>query len=49
LLTEVIERLRDAQNGHGLDAFVACLDPGIAASSRCIPTGPVQHMAHGTE
>jgi hypothetical protein len=26
LVTEVLERLRDAQNGH-LDAFVACFDP----------------------
>jgi ketosteroid isomerase-like protein len=27
LVTEVLERLRDAQNGHDLDAFVACFDP----------------------
>jgi hypothetical protein len=26
LVTEVLERLRDAQNGHDLDAFVACFD-----------------------
>jgi hypothetical protein len=24
---EVLERLRDAQNAHDLDAFVACFDP----------------------
>jgi SnoaL-like domain len=27
LVTEVLERLRDAQNAHDLDAFVACFDP----------------------
>ena len=27
LVTEVLERLRDAQNRHDLDAFVACFDP----------------------
>ena len=27
MVTEVLERLRDAQNGHDLDAFVACFDP----------------------
>jgi len=27
LVNEVIERLRDAQNAHDLDAFVACFDP----------------------
>jgi hypothetical protein len=27
LITEMLERLRDAQNGHDLDAFVACFDP----------------------
>jgi hypothetical protein len=27
LVTEVLERLRDAQNDHDLDAFVACFDP----------------------
>jgi hypothetical protein len=27
LATEVLERLRDAQNRHDLDAFVACFDP----------------------
>ena len=26
-MTEVLERLRDAQNRHDLDAFVACFDP----------------------
>jgi len=26
LVTEVLERLRDAQNRHDLDAFVACFD-----------------------
>ena len=26
-MTTVLERLRDAQNGHDLDAFVACFDP----------------------
>ena len=25
--TDVIERLRDAQNAHDLDGFVACFDP----------------------
>jgi hypothetical protein len=29
LLTEVLERLRDAQNDHDLDAFVACFHPGL--------------------
>jgi hypothetical protein len=27
LVTEVLERLRDAQNRHDLDAFVACFHP----------------------
>jgi hypothetical protein len=27
LLTELLERLRDAQNRHDLDAFVACFHP----------------------
>jgi hypothetical protein len=27
LVTEVLERLRDAQNDHDLDAFVACFHP----------------------
>jgi hypothetical protein len=27
LRTDVIERLRDAQNAHDLDSFVACFDP----------------------
>jgi SnoaL-like domain len=27
LVPEVLERLRDAQNSHDLDAFVACFDP----------------------
>jgi len=27
MVTEVLERLRDAQNRHDLDAFVACFDP----------------------
>jgi hypothetical protein len=27
LRTDVIERLRDAQNAHDLDGFVACFDP----------------------
>ena len=27
LAIEVLERLRDAQNRHDLDAFVACFDP----------------------
>jgi ketosteroid isomerase-like protein len=27
VVTEVLERLRDAQNRHDLDAFVACFDP----------------------
>ena len=27
MVTEVLERLRDAQNSHDLDAFVACFDP----------------------
>jgi ketosteroid isomerase-like protein len=27
MASEVIERLRDAQNRHDLDAFVACFDP----------------------
>ena len=26
-MTDVLERLRDAQNAHNLDAFVACFDP----------------------
>ena len=28
MVTDVLERLRDAQNAHDLDAFVACFDPG---------------------
>ena len=27
-MADVLERLRDAQNAHDLDAFVACFDPG---------------------
>jgi ketosteroid isomerase-like protein len=27
VVTEVLERLRDAQNRHDLDAFAACFDP----------------------
>jgi hypothetical protein len=27
LVTDVLERLRDAQNAHDLDAFVACFEP----------------------
>jgi hypothetical protein len=26
-MADVLERLRDAQNAHDLDAFVACFDP----------------------
>jgi ketosteroid isomerase-like protein len=34
---KVIERLRDAQNGHDLEAFVACFDPEYRSEQ---PTHP---------
>jgi limonene-1,2-epoxide hydrolase len=34
---EVIERLRDAQNAHDLDAFVACFDPGYRSEQPVHP------------
>jgi hypothetical protein len=37
LLTDVLERLRDAQNDHDLDAFVACFDPGYRSEQPVHP------------
>ena len=36
-VNEVIERLRDAQNAHDLDAFVACFDPGYRSEQPVHP------------
>jgi hypothetical protein len=52
VVTEVLERLRDAQNHHDLDGLVACFDPAyrsqqpvhpdraLSAATRSAPTGP---------
>jgi hypothetical protein len=37
LVTDVLERLRDAQNAHDLDAFVACFDPGYRSEQPAHP------------
>ena len=37
MATEVLERLRDAQNRHDLDAFVACFDPGYRSEQPVHP------------
>jgi len=37
LATEVLERLRDAQNRHDLDAFVACFDPDYRSNQPVHP------------
>jgi hypothetical protein len=37
VVTEVLERLRDAQNRHDLDAFVACFDPGYRSEQPVHP------------
>jgi hypothetical protein len=37
LVTEVLKRLRDAQNHHDLDAFVACFDPGYRSEQPVHP------------
>jgi hypothetical protein len=37
LVTEVLARLRDAQNGHDLDAFVACFDPAYRSEQPVHP------------
>jgi ketosteroid isomerase-like protein len=37
LVTEVLERLRDAQNRHDLDAFVACFDPAYRSEQPVHP------------
>jgi hypothetical protein len=37
LATELLERLRDAQNRHDLDAFVACFDPDYRSSQPVHP------------
>ena len=44
-MPDLIERLRDAQNAHDLDAFVACFDvePGQAIDQA------VHQMTHGPE
>jgi hypothetical protein len=36
-VNELIERLRDAQNAHDLDAFVACFDPGYRSEQPVHP------------
>jgi hypothetical protein len=35
--TKVLERLRDAQNRHDLDAFVACFDPDYRSTQPAHP------------
>jgi hypothetical protein len=37
LVTDVLERLRDAQNAHDLDAFVACFDLGYRSEQPVHP------------
>jgi ketosteroid isomerase-like protein len=36
-VSDVIERLRDAQNRHDLDAFVACFDPAYRSEQPAHP------------
>jgi ketosteroid isomerase-like protein len=46
LVTEVLARLRDAQNHHDLDAFLACFDPAYRSEQPVHPdrafVGPEQ-------
>jgi hypothetical protein len=37
LVPEVLARLRDAQNAHDLDAFIACFDPGYRSEQPVHP------------
>jgi hypothetical protein len=37
VVTDVLEQLRDAQNAHDLDAFVACFDPGYRSEQPVHP------------
>jgi hypothetical protein len=37
LVREVLARLRDAQNAHDLDAFVACFDPAYRSEQPVHP------------
>ena len=37
MVTEVLARLRDAQNRHDLDAFVACFDPAYRSEQPVHP------------
>ena len=53
MVTEVLERLRDAQNHHDLDTFVACFDPQYRSEQPVHPdrafVGPEQARQNWAE